>query len=665
MPHFERVAQENPDFSSRSLGHSSNDEQGGFNTKLGEATHPQGPWGINWRSPTKMIALFLGGTVCALGHHLYYANLDNTVVVNITSRWNLEAVRDSQEWKIRFGTGFAFLTKTMFAAAVAIAYQQRLWVTTRKQTVTINGLDAMFSAANNIFSFANLEFLRRAKLGAALALLVWLIPLSALVTPATLTVIPATKSNSSIMHVPSVNFSQISPLFDYQSSVVGADVTSTNDGITPYMSRLVSSTATTFQVLAMNQVIANSTYSVKFNGPSFSCHIPSDAVDEAIFMALNATTYVASGRQMNNRFDTEMAWLAFPPTSQLMSAMSRSNDTNPLSDDWLMFLKFAATCLTEAAMWGSAFDSIPLCEGIIIPPGGSNSLTNVSSIYDDADYYNYGRIWVWAQNATYDCILTDTEYDVAFSYSLSENTQRVDPHYEFRWTGNDLYGSYFPIADAVANLLGGSVRGLFTGITSYKTRVSETAIFGALKADTSSQYATNSGLSPGILTFDIKDLAHNKSVGQLIEELSRNVTLSLFSADKILSLDNTTTTVTTTANVNVYSYNRPNLILTYAITFALALLGLIAGCVAYLQNGVSYDNSFSAFMLTTRNKRLDELAKGRSMGAMPLENEVKKTELRFGLLQGDKDGVNNEGSRRVGFGFRNQVTPLQKGIPYY
>ncbi|KAK6065955.1 hypothetical protein SCUP234_12318 [Seiridium cupressi] len=446
-----------------------------------------------------MIALFLGGTVCALGHHLYYANLDDTVVVNITSRWNLEAVRDSQEWKIRFGTGFAFFTKTMFAAAVAIAYQQRLWVTTRKQTVTINGLDAMFSAANNIFSFAILEFLRRAKLGAALALLVW------------------------------------------------------------------------------------------------------------------------------------------------------SNDTNPLSDDWLMFLRFAATCLTEAAMWSSAFDSIPLCEGIIIPPGGSNSLANVSSIYDDADYYNYRRTWVWAQNATYDCILTDTEYDVGFSYSLSENTQRVDPQYDFRWTGNDLYGSYFPIADAVANLLGGSVRGLFTGITSYKTRVSETAIFGALKADTSSQYATNSGPSPAILTSDIKDLAHNKSVGQLIEELSRNVTLSLFSADKILSLDNTTTMVTTTANVNVYSYNRQNLILTYAITFALALLGLIAGCVAYLQNGVSYDNSFSAFMLTTRNKRFDELAKGRSMGAMPLENEVKKTELRFGLLQGDKDGFNNEGSRRVGF----------------
>ncbi|KAK6065248.1 hypothetical protein SCUP515_11304 [Seiridium cupressi] len=380
----------------------------------------------------------------------------------------------------------------------------------------------------------------------------------------------------------------------------------------------------------MNQVIANSTYSVKFNGPSFSCHNPSDAVDEAIFMALNATTYVASGRQMSNRFDTKMAWLAFPPTSQLMSAISRSNDTNPLSDDWLRFLRFAATCLTEAAMWSSAFDSILLCEGIIIPPGGSNSLANVSSIYDDADYYNYGRIWVWAQNATYDCILTDTEYDVGFSYSLSENTQRVDPQ-------------------CVANLLGGSVRGLFTGITSYKTRVSETAIFGALKADTSSQYATNSGLSPAILTSDIKDLAHNKSVGQLIEELSRNVTLSLFSADKILSLDNTITMVTTTANVNVYSYNRQNLILTYAITFALALLGLIAGCVAYLQNGVSYDNSFSAFMLTTRNKRLDELAKGRSMGAMPLENEVKKTELSFGLLQGDKDGFNNEGSRRVGF----------------
>lgn len=93
--------------------------------------------------------------------------------MDTTSGWKLNDVRNSQEWALRLGTGFAFLVQSMFAAAVNIALQQRVSVATRKKPITIGGLDAMFSAAHSLLSFTSMEFLCKAKLGAGLALLVW------------------------------------------------------------------------------------------------------------------------------------------------------------------------------------------------------------------------------------------------------------------------------------------------------------------------------------------------------------------------------------------------------------------------------------------------------------------------------------------------------------
>lgn len=46
--------------------------------------------------------------------------------------------------------------------------------------MTISGLDAMFGAVNDIFAFLTLDFVKQAKLGAFLALLVWYVKISIL-----------------------------------------------------------------------------------------------------------------------------------------------------------------------------------------------------------------------------------------------------------------------------------------------------------------------------------------------------------------------------------------------------------------------------------------------------------------------------------------------------
>lgn len=363
-----------------------------------------------------------------------------------------------------------------------------------------------------------------------------LIPLSALITPATLTVVPKTILSSSTMSVPSVNFSQVTPLFDYSSSVIGNDGKSTDNGITPYMARLVASTASSLQILPMNMAIANSTYEMEFHGPSLRCHKPSSRINEAIWMTLNSTFFVSSSTALGDNLTSPMAWLAFPPTGSIMFDVANSDNT-PLSDKWFEFLNFAVSCITPPAMdddYLPDFVSSPLREGITVPVNGSAKLDDVSALPSSQGEYNLGRLWIWAQNVTYDCVLTDTLYNVHFYYSAFERAQRIDPVYDFSWTEDDLHGSYFPVANAVANLLTGAVRGFFTGIMSYKTRVAETAIFGALKANPYEPHSGVYGLAPILLPPDITALAQNKSVGELVEELSRNVTLSLFSADKVL-----------------------------------------------------------------------------------------------------------------------------------
>lgn len=126
-------------------------------------------WGINWRTPVKMGGLLIAGAGVALGHHFYYQHLDGKEVSTDASRWNYQ----SQQWQLRYGNAFAFVAKTCFAASITVAYQQHIWTTMRRKSITVSGLDATFGATNYLSSFLNTAFLFHVKVGAVLAALTW------------------------------------------------------------------------------------------------------------------------------------------------------------------------------------------------------------------------------------------------------------------------------------------------------------------------------------------------------------------------------------------------------------------------------------------------------------------------------------------------------------
>jgi hypothetical protein len=130
-------------------------------------------WGINWKAPIKMVGLLIIGVGVALGHHFYYQSLSGKHVTTRDLNWNLQ----SQQWQLRYGTAFAFFAKTCLAASISVAYQQHIWITMKRKSISISGINATFGAINDLFSFLNPSFLLNVKVGALLAALTWLVNL--------------------------------------------------------------------------------------------------------------------------------------------------------------------------------------------------------------------------------------------------------------------------------------------------------------------------------------------------------------------------------------------------------------------------------------------------------------------------------------------------------
>lgn len=120
-------------------------------------------WQIHWRAPALIPGLLFAGIALALGHHFYYMSLNGTVVSSDAR----------QEWALRFGTAFAFLTQSSLVASAGVAYTQRLWVTVKKRAFPLKTLDNVFSLQSTIFAFFSWDVLSKAKVLYLLGICIW------------------------------------------------------------------------------------------------------------------------------------------------------------------------------------------------------------------------------------------------------------------------------------------------------------------------------------------------------------------------------------------------------------------------------------------------------------------------------------------------------------
>lgn len=120
-------------------------------------------WNVRWWSAMQMGGLFLLGLATAVGHHVLYTSLDGSLAGDV----------NRQEWSIRFGTALAYLTQTSLAASVVCAYSQHIWTVFKAKSISIKGINAMFSASTDPIAFGTTEMWRKAKLASIMVVAAW------------------------------------------------------------------------------------------------------------------------------------------------------------------------------------------------------------------------------------------------------------------------------------------------------------------------------------------------------------------------------------------------------------------------------------------------------------------------------------------------------------
>lgn len=125
-----------------------------------------------------IVLLFILGVGSAASHHFYYRTLHNTSAGDATR----------QQWVIQIGTALAFLSNAALVSVVAISRTQWVWVTLRKRFITVAGIDALFGVTADPMYFRNVDMIRGAKLATFMAVIIWSYPLTAVLTPGTISV---------------------------------------------------------------------------------------------------------------------------------------------------------------------------------------------------------------------------------------------------------------------------------------------------------------------------------------------------------------------------------------------------------------------------------------------------------------------------------------------
>ncbi|POS75951.1 hypothetical protein DHEL01_v205650 [Diaporthe helianthi] len=262
---------------------------GGETTEYGsqdfQNTQRTTAWRIHWRAPALMVGLFAVGIMLSIGHHFYYQSLDGTIVTSDTR----------QEWALRAGTAFAFLTHSSLVASAGTAYAQRLWVTVKRKQFRLGALDRMFSLQSSLFSFLSWEVLSRAKLLCLLGLCLWCLPIASVITPATLSVVSGSITDIRTMNVPY-------PDYTIDTAVNWANFEGVGNlgGPTPEVSRITAATLTSMAVLPLTAPHPNSSYSLEYYGPSFKCQNLSAAISS------NMTTATVPASELQQAWDSAM-----------------------------------------------------------------------------------------------------------------------------------------------------------------------------------------------------------------------------------------------------------------------------------------------------------------------------------------------------------------------
>lgn len=434
-----------------------------------------------------MCACWIIGLGLAIGHHFYYYSLDGTRVGN----------QSKQEWAQRFGTAFAFLTKTFLTTAVGIACIQSFWWILRLKPIRFSTLDSMFDIRGSIFNFFDFHIWLRGPNVAVLGLISWyatglryvpwlifffltspyrLIPLVTVVTPSTLSVTSDVGSYVLQQPIPDV-------VYEFGRFSTQAD----GGGPQPSnrLTRQVMSSVIQGSLLQVPAPGSNASYTLDFIAPNFQCQNASAYVNKTV------NEYLLDHSSMTFRQN----FLAFASSRNLTSDLEFMLFSPPSNQMWT---------------WDDNLNATDYAGKLI--------------------FATYGN--VLPQRLVVECALYNTSFTVNFSWPNGRQSidivdrkvlHRVLPQRERLSptpANEDEVLSYTAISNALNNL--------FVGVCfNYPQRCTNSQVFSTPLAD-SAELSTSTDDEGNKLPSRLPTLA------QAASQMGDNLTLSFFSNEYFL-----------------------------------------------------------------------------------------------------------------------------------
>lgn len=587
-----------------------------------EAKHnPKEPgvaWGIHWYTPASIATLLFLAVGGAIGHHLYYSSLDE----------QLAGTASEQQWVTRIGTALAFLIKAALATAVMISRQQRVWVSLRQKFLSLYAIDALFGVTDDFFQFFNGEMVVRAKTATLMAVVRWTIPIAAIFTPGTISVIATVKLNSTSCTVPTLRFPYD---FTTASHLVGPNQTLPNSTVLGEEWRIIyrapsAAAKKIFTLSAYSGDIAagvpdvegttlhqdcgpKCNYAVSFEGPALQCfeEIPWNSTRTPWFqtMELIPTTVGSNYNYVQGTLGTEF-----------VAGMGNYSRKDANTSD-VLWVGHRITLSNDPDL-----------------PAKKRYEPHVYSCQNSVGRYNVS-VEVRDNRLVSTVDSVDILYPIPHNYPFTDNT--------INYTAN------WAVMDVLGDILGGDATVTPSGPSGSYSQLSTTD--------------TSVGSTPLTLRANNNELRTVPNLGAAIEKMAHSMIASLLAERSLIYSAAMNSTCHSTRFHNVYRYNARTLVIVYCTAIAIALLMAALGGVSLVQNGVAHDTSFSTMVATTRNPRLDYLFTGACLGRIPLRKELGKTKMMFG--EQVKGAMYEEGRvEHAAFGLKGEVRRLKKGGRY-
>ncbi|KAK5291635.1 hypothetical protein LTR99_010762 [Exophiala xenobiotica] len=548
------------------------------------------PRKIYWLIPTMTMGLFLLGLGMAIGHHFFLQSLHNKTVSN-------------QVWINRYSLAMAFVVKFSFAAAISTAYVQRLWYSLQhtKHGVTVQAIDALFTVQESLIKLFTADLWRSAFLAALMAIIIWLIPLAALISPTALSVGSLTRSSKLLDCVVPTLRMRDQDWQAYGMALSLSTVSYTATSYSPSMTtrRLVGSTCQGGQPLDWTSPCgSNCSYEVSFIAPSIKCSRTPDIDDPEAPWTLSQPSYSDGSSYWFSGYGSGYNY-SFADEQTLYDPLYYAGLNDHTSQFWVGVSDVFSPVLSETQSVEQGLNiHVYVCDFM-------NSSYRVRTKYVDGQQTNE--------------LLNISHVNRVDLSSKAWNNE--GPGGAGPIDSNGIRQDMSPDALDLASV--------------YQTMIS--MINGSIIRDPREELVdqTTISLVPTLITqyngstqYGQAELAvPHLEIGPLIEELSHNISISLLSEPRLQVTNTSTTSCATSVTSTVWKYSALPLIAAYASAVGLTILCLVVGAHAMLSSGAVRDKAFSTVVRTTRTSELDVLGSSPDNGALPLAPGAEKIRL--------------------------------------